>query len=233
MSQCQGDVIPVEEVSNNRNWINWIKNLQDPRMSRLNCYPCSMTRQYNQMRDNEYSDMASEHGILYSSKHENAKAIRRHAASKGHERVQETIKKFQLGEVIGSLADLIAKKGTNPYNEATNNVMIAVNYEISVHNSLNSHPVTMDMLKGFGVDVGNPHCHSSRAARDFVIAQSETYHEKFIGDLTEDIPLTLSMLITKRFFEVLMNLKSIALELIDFAIIFSRYCNINLDIKIH
>ena len=196
MNECQNDIAPVNEVSENRDWVNWIKNIQNPKASRFNCYYCSLLKPYNKLRDNEYSDMASAQGILYPTKADNAKAIKRHAASKGHARNMEVVKRFELGTVMDSLADLIAKKGTNPFNAPTNNVMITVNYEVSIHNSLRSHPHTMALLRRFGVDVGNPHCHSVTAAREFLEAMSETYHKKFIQELTEDIPMTLSMLIT-------------------------------------
>ena len=195
--QFQSDLVDVNLVSENRDWINWIKNLQDPRQSRFNCYPCSKTKPFNQMRDNEYSEMASRQGILYDSYGENNKAIKRHANSKGHERVVEEIHKHDVGKVLDSLADLIATKGTNHWTESTRNVMIAVNYEISIHNSLRSHPFTMEMLKGFKVNVGNPHCHTRQAAAKFVEAQSITLQRKFRRELIEDIPMTLSMLITR------------------------------------
>ena len=196
MQQCQSDLVDINLVSENRNWINWIKDIQNPKKSRFNCFQCSLTRPWNNVRDNEFSDMASDQGILYSTKGENNRAIRRHAESKGHERVMEKMHKLELGTVMKSLADLIAKKGTNPWNAPTNNVMIAVNYAVSIHNSLRSHPHTMDMLKGFGVDVGNPHCHSRYAAAEFLEAMSDTYLRKFRQDLTEDIPMTLSKLFT-------------------------------------
>lgn len=201
--EVQGDIVPVNAVSVNRDWIRWVRNNQQPRMSRLKCYPCAMMKPYNKLRSNEYSEMASEHGILYPTKGENLKAIKRHAASKGHERVREDIQKYNLGEVIGSLADLIAKKGTNPMNEATNNVVKSVFYEIGVHNSLNSHQQTMEFLQSFrkddgtpAINVGKSHCHSRAAARNFVVAMGERYHLNFLEGLNEDKPLTLSMLIT-------------------------------------
>ena len=196
MQQCQRDLVDVNLVSENRDWISWIKDIQNPKKSRFKCYQCSLTKPFNKMRDNEYSEMANEEGILYDSYGENNKAIKRHAASKGHQRVKEDIRRFNIGTVLETLADLIAKKGTNHWNEHTNNVMIAVNYEITIHNSFNTHPHTMALLKGFGVKVGNPHCHSVAAAANFLEAQSVTYHRKFLRELTEDIPMTLSMLIT-------------------------------------
>lgn len=197
MQQCQSDLVDVNLVSENRNWINWIRNIQNPRESRFNCYQCSLTRPWNTVRDNEYTGMASDQGILYSSKTENNQAIRRHAESKGHGRVMEKISQLEIGTVKESLADLIAKKGTSHWNQATNNVMIAVNYAVSIHNSLSSHPQTMELLKGFGVNIGNPHCHSRKASAEFLEAMADTYLRKFRADLTEDIPMTLSMLFSK------------------------------------
>ena len=215
MNECQGDIVPVNEVSLNRDWIFWIKDLQYPKNSRLKCYLCSMTRKYNKLRYNQYAEMAKDEGILYPTKAENLKAIKNHAASRGHARVKEDFKKLDLGNVVESLADLIATKGTNPFYEATNNVMKSVFYEVGIHNSLNSHPQTMEFLQGFGINVGKPHCHTSDAARNFVVAMGETYHYNFIGSLTDDKPMTLSKIIIITMLDSKLNTNGHIISVVD------------------
>ena len=146
MKRYQSNIIDVDVAEQFKEWFNYFFNPAHPEKSTFGCWLCYFYRHLTQFRENYYSKMATEKGILHPTKQMNNKALREHATSVTHLRTYEEAAKYELYTMDDDTI-MNMKPIDNPMIVPTNNVVDMIYQESKMNIPGNKHPMMFDYIK--------------------------------------------------------------------------------------
>ena len=152
-----------------RPWFLYKPNMNNPKLSRIACDPCSTVGENHGFGKIQLSDFASENGVLAGSLIGNRKIISNHKNSKLHCRIYQMLKKQYVKEGITAVNQLVIMASASTPTE----LHLKMSYKMALNkHAMSSHADDMLIHDEYGnpnIKVGE-HCKTDKSAKNAIIS---------------------------------------------------------------